>query len=389
MGSRGRSEIQRDMSIMPENETPPAIRIHRVGNREGWQRLETRWDELLSDSTADAVFLCWAWLDTWLEVYGDGGEWVVLVAEDPAGRLLGIAPMMLDRAGSKGPGKWVRRLMLLGQKADTASEYLDWIVRRGFEDDVTGAVARHVLQDMAGEWDLIEFSTVREDSMVLAAMRRAFKAAGADVAVKTLTTSPYLPLPASWDEFLAGRRGKFKQRWSKLHRDHRVELRFGGVDFSVDEGMAKLQQLNQQRWGESGTSFRSARYVRFHQQVANRLHKEGRLLLIFLELDGQIIAGRYDFVHGGKAWCFQGGWLPEWEKRSAGKMLVTEIIRWAIQQGLREYDFLGGSAAYKSDWTDTCRTLVTVTTVNPRSWRGRSFLCLRDFKRRLTSLMAR
>ena len=377
------------MSLKPDSDGAATIRIHRVGNLEGWRGLETRWDELVGNSTADAVFLCWAWLDTWMEVYGDGGEWVVLVAEDPAGRLLGIAPMMLDRAGTKAPGKWVRRLMLLGQKADTASEYLDWIVRKSFEEEVTWAVARHLLQDMAGEWDLIEFSTMREDSMVLAAMRRAFKAAGAPLTVETLTTSPYLPLPASWDEFLAGRRGKFKQRWTKLHRDHRVELRFGGVDFSVEEGMAKLQQLNQQRWGESGTSFKSARYVRFHQQVASRLHKEDRLLLIFLELDGQIIAGRYDFVYGGKAWCFQGGWLPEWEKRSAGKMLVTEIIRWAIQQGLREYDFLGGSAAYKSDWTDTVRTMVTVTAVQPRSWRGRSFVWLRACKRRLASLTAR
>lgn len=377
------------MPIMPENETSPSIRIHRVSNQAGWQSLESRWDELLTDSTSDAIFLCWAWLDTWLEVYGDGGDWVVMVAEDPTGRLLGIAPMMLDRASTKGPGRWVKRLMLLGQKADTASEYLDWIVRRGFEDTVTSAIAMHLLHDMAGEWDLIEFSAMREDSMALTAMRRAFNAAGAPMRVEFLTTSPYLPLPSSWEDFLAARRGKFKQRWNKLHRDHRVELRFGGLDFSVDEGMAKLQQLNQQRWGESGTSFRSAHYVHFHQRVAARLHKKNCLLLVFLELDGQIIAGRYDFVYGGKAWCFQGGWLPEWEKRSAGKMLVTEIIRWSILQGLHEYDFLGGSAAYKSDWTDTSRTLVTVTAIHPRSWRGRSFVWLRSIKRWLVSLKAR
>lgn len=377
------------MPIMPENETSPSIRIQRVSNQARWRSLESRWDELLTDSTSDAIFLCWAWLDTWLEVYGDGGDWVVLVAEDPTGRLLGIAPMMLDRASTKGPGRWVKRLMLLGQKADTASEYLDWIIRRGFEDTVTSAIAMHLLHDMAGEWDLIEFSAMRVDSMALTAMRRAFNAAGAPMLVEFLTTSPYLPLPSSWENFLAGRRGKFKQRWNKLHRDHRVELRFGGLDFSVDEGMAKLRQLNQQRWGESGTSFRSARYVNFHQRVAARLHNKNCLLLVFLELDGQIIAGRYDFVHGGKAWCFQGGWLPEWEKRSAGKMLVTEIIRWAIQHGLHEYDFLGGSAAYKTDWTDTCRTLVTVTSIHPRSWRGRSFVWLRSFKRWLVSLKAR
>lgn len=377
------------MSMTRNTETASGIRIRRVVNLEGWQGLETIWDELLSDSTADAVFLCWAWLDTWMEVYGDGGEWVVLVAEDPCGRLLGLAPMMLDRAGTKGPGKWVRRLMLLGQKADTASEYLDWIVRRGFEVDVTWAVAKYLLQDMAGEWDLIEFSAVREDSLALAAMRGAFKVAGMPLIIEPLTTSPYLPLPTSWEEFLAGRSAGFRQRWKKLHRDHRVALLFGGVDFSVEEGMAKLQELNQQRWGESGTSFRSARYVRFHQRVANRLHKEDRLLLIFLELDGQIIAGRYDFVHGGKVWCFQGGWVPEWEKRKPGKTILTEVFRWAIEQGLNEYDFLGGSAAYKSDWTDTCRTLVTVNAVHPRSWRGRGFVCLRSFKRRLASLMAR
>lgn len=365
---------------LPKPESPtPAFKIRRIRDAEGWKSLESRWDELLRNSQADAVFLCWDWLDTWLKVYGHGGEWVILVAEDDNGQFVGVAPMMLDH-GNEIPGRWLRRLILIGQKADTASEYLDWVILRGREGDVGDAFARFVISDMAGEWDLLDFDAMLSTSPTIATIQKHL---GRSLAVRNLTTAPFVKLATSWEDFLSRKRAKFRSRWSRFHREHRVDLRLAGRDLTVTEGMTRIQKLNEQRWGNERQSFLSENYRRFHNEVAERLHRRGHLLLIFLEVDGTVIAGRYDFAYGGKGWSFQGGWLPEWEKLSAGKLMLTEVIRWCIEHGLGEYDFLGGKASYKDDWADESRAMVTLEARNPRSFRGLLYQIAKMIKRLL------
>jgi hypothetical protein len=54
------------------------------------------------------------------------------------------------------------------------------------------------------------------NAMVLAAMRRAFQASWCTTDRRGPDHQPDLPPRASWDDFLAGRRGKFKQCRNKL-----------------------------------------------------------------------------------------------------------------------------------------------------------------------------
>lgn len=363
----------------PEKPPPPLLHVERIRDVEGWKKLEPEWNALLRDSAADAIFLTWEWLDTWLEVYGDGGEWVILTARNQEGQLLGVAPMMLERCA--GPvGRWMRRVILVGQKADTASEYLDWILRRGYEAEVVLAFCNYLLSRQCAPWDLLCFGAMRADSATIPLLEKEFAARGQTLGVEVTTTAPYLTLPSTWTSFLESRRAKFRQRLKKFHCDHSVAIRLVSRDMSVAQGMDKIRELNERRWGEKRQSFLSQRYTRFHDRVAERLHSQGYLLLIFLEADGVIIAGRYDFVYGGKGWSFQGGWLPEWEKESAGKLILTEIMRWCIDHGIKEYDFLGGAAAYKSDWTDETSQIVDITGCNPKSWRAKCY----HFMKRVT-----
>jgi CelD/BcsL family acetyltransferase involved in cellulose biosynthesis len=105
--------------------------------------------------------------------------------------------------------------------------------------------------------------------------------------------------------------------------------------------------------------------------------------MLFLEVDGEILAGRYDFAYGGKCWNFQGGWVPGHEKLSLGKMLLMEEVKWCVERGLNEYDFLAGEASYKDEWATGRRELARVEAINPHSMRGRLFFMLRRLKRML------
>jgi|GEM_PF-2067553 len=364
--------------------TSAGIQVRWISEPAEWKQLKSFWSELLSNSSADAIFLCWDWLDTWLEVYGDGGTWVILTATGRDGVLIGVAPMMLDRGTGLG-GKWLRRLLMIGQKADTASEFLDWILRKGFEQPATNALCQFIFSNLADLWDILLFNSMRADSAMIPMLVAEGTCRKCFPSVTKTTTAPYVTLAPTWDAFLNQQRGKFRQRWNKFHRDHSVTIRLAGRDMSVADGMAKIRQLNESRWGHRRQSFLSERYIRFHDRVAERLHKSGHLLLIFIEADGEIVAGRYDFAYEGKGWSFQGGWLPEWEKLSIGKMMLTQVMRWCIEHGLKEYDFLGGSASYKNEWSDGERAMVSIQAANPASIPGRLYLCLKDIRDRLRS----
>lgn len=340
--------------------TSKDLTVRMVETPAGWAALGAGWNELLAESDANEVFMTWEWLDCWMQVYGDGGQWIILVAENIQGQLVGIAPMMIHQC------RGVRYLQLVGQKADTTSEYLGWLLRRTWENDAGPAFADFLQRQACRYWDVLDFHYVPAGSATARAVAQLFPDTFKS---SRQTLCPVLPLPGSWEAFLASRRAKFRQRWTRFQREHTVLVRVAGRDFTVTQGLEILQNLNEKRWGERRQSFKSARYVRFHQMAAERLAAAGHLLLIFLEVDGQIIAGRYDFVYNGRALSFQGGWLPEWEKQSAGKLILTAIMQWCCENGVREYDFLGGAAAYKDDWAEDSRELLSLSAENPRSSR--------------------
>ena len=365
--------------LATEKSHPPCLNVEWIRDKDRWKHLESEWNELLQDSAADAVFLSWDWLDTWLEVYGDGGEWVILTARGQDGQLMGVAPMMLDRGRGK-VGRWISRLILVGQKADTASEYLDWILRRGREATVVQAFCHFIFCDLSKWWDVIQFDSMRSDAVSIPLIADFCLSQKVFVAVTPTSTAPYLTLPETWEVFMGQQRGKFRQRWNKFQRDHKVVVKVAGKDLTVSEGMAVIQDLNERRWGERRRSFLSDRYREFHEKVSLRLGDRGHLLMLFLEVDGVIVAGRYDFAYGGKGWSFQSGWSTEWEHISIGKLMLTQVVKSSIEAGLTEYDFLGGEADYKTEWANGERGLSSLSGVNGKSVRGRLFDILKRIR---------
>jgi CelD/BcsL family acetyltransferase involved in cellulose biosynthesis len=354
--------------VSPESSTS-TLNVQLLSTSADWGHLKSRWQELLENSRSDALFLSWDWLDTWLSIYGSGGEWVILLVENEAKQILGVAPMMIDQ-GSGTPGRWIRRLLLIGQKADTASEYLDWVLRSGYEEQVAAVICDYIFTDLASRWDILLFGSMREDSVTIPLIAKAFAKRGIQISKHRVTAAPYVSLPSTWDEFLSRRSSTFRQRWKKFHREHAVVLRVVGKDFSVSEGMETLRRLNALRWGDERRSFLSPNYVRFHDEVAARFYQRKQLLMLFLEVDGEVVAGRYDFDYAGKGWCFQGGWLPECEKLRPGRTMMAYQMQCCIERGLLEYDFLGGDASYKGEWSQAERWIIDLGARNPSSLRG-------------------
>src|SRR5690606_12126623 len=123
----------------PRRETGTAT-VERVSDAARFGAMRGEWNELLADSRSANPFLTWEWLHTWWKHFGAGPTLHILtVRAGEGGRLVAAAPLRV--AG--GPLSWLSRLEFLGTGA-AGSDYLDVIVRAGYEQTSLGALAAHL-----------------------------------------------------------------------------------------------------------------------------------------------------------------------------------------------------------------------------------------------------
>lgn len=347
------------------------IRCHR--SPEAFRALAPQWNALLRRSRSDSVFLTWEWISTWWEVFGTRFRLLLLTAEDPPGTLIGIAPLMVGVRRSA-TGLPFRALMLIGQQADTLAEYLDWIIAPGREAEVATAFYATLRRDLASEWDFLFFERVLTTSPNLPILEREASSRRFPARRERPLPSPYTVLPSSWEALLAQKSRNFRSQWNnswnRLRAAGEVRFEYAGAGLPIEQALEEVARLHRERWGSRSRSFSTDEYLAFHRRLAARFHDNGWLLLVVLTLDGKHIAARYDFVYGDKLWCIQGGWSPAFADQRVGMLLTGTVIRWGIERGLREYDFLGGEADYKRRWATGERTMTNLVACNPRSARG-------------------
>src|SRR5438105_4444855 len=89
-------------------------------SEEMFDGLQSEWNRLLDRSSSDTVFLRWEWIHTWWTLFKAERRFYALAVRDQ-GRLVGIAPLYIDRPGPLG----VRQLKLCSD--ELGPDYLDLI----------------------------------------------------------------------------------------------------------------------------------------------------------------------------------------------------------------------------------------------------------------------
>ena len=333
------------------------------------QQLAPEWNCLLARTRSNSVFLSWEWMASWWPVFGDRFELRLLTWRDQDQKLIGIAPLMIGK--ERLFRRDFRALMIIGQKGDTLAECLDFFVDEAAEVTVINDFLDYITGPMRSEWDVLFFERVLETSPMFNILRKYFPDGIADGELK----SPFLTLKSSWNDLIGGKSRNFRNQWNnswnRLMKQGDVKFLFAGTDVPLDVAMGEVARLHRQRWGSESASFKTDKYLRFHNDLAKRFQENGWLCLMLVAVNGEHIAARYDFSYGGKVWCIQGGWNESYDHMRVGTVLTGKVIEWGIQRGQKEYDFLGGDSDYKRRWADGERTMLNFTVSNSTTSSGR------------------
>ena len=346
--------------------------------------LRAEWDELVDASDA-SVFNSWEWLFPWFRRIGPRRRLRILTARDGAGRLLGIAPLSIER--HRVLGRAVRRLRFLGD-AGIGSDYLDLVARRDHREAVTRAFARAVLEDRES-WDLVDLIDLDEGSPTVAVFREVFAIGPYDISQTDRFVCPrerFRP-EESFQEFLrrTRRRENYLRRKSWLERQAGYRIETTEDPTRLPEAFDELLRLHRLRWDPEGGSqgIRGPRIEAFHRDATALLAERGRLRLYTMKVGRQAVASAYAIVDHGAFLYYQSGYDPRWRDRSVGLVLVGQTFKDSFDLGLREYDFLRGNEGYKYDWVTGEHRTVALR-IQPRDgpgpWIGREERAVRSLR---------
>ena len=303
----------------------------------GWTGLdEKRWNGLLDRSKLPSVFLSWQWQTQWAQAFARDRRLHLLSVTDEEGGLTGLLPLYEEQPAT---------LRFLG--GVDVSDYLDVIVAAGREEEVWHALLQHRATESV-EWDL---HAIRATSLTPSLVPALAPAYGLQVSTTVEERCPVLPLPETWDDYLA--RLSAKDRHELRRKMRKLERELPGATVRShhghegwDEALSRFLRLH--RLSKVGKArFMDERMERFFRDATGALAAAGWARLWFLECAGAAVASFLCLEYAGTVGLYNSGFDPAHAGLAPGIVLLAHVIRDAIDRGIPTFDFLRGEEPYK------------------------------------------
>ena len=304
--------------------------------REELEGLQDEWQALLDDDRAGKVFCRPVWQRVWIEEFAGERESLFLTVRD-AGRLIAVAPLLRDGTN----------LSLVGDH--NICDYMDFVVAPGQEREVLALLLDTLQRE---DWTEMDLHGLAAGSPTLTLLPALARERGLAVRVDREAVCPQLDLPPTWDEYLAqlGKKNRHELR-RKMRRlqNTAVSLRLAALKApaEVAEGMDTFLRLMTLRCDKS--QFMTPEMERFFRRVALALAVEGLVTLYMLEMNGRGVASLLCFEDEKRVLLYNSGYDPDLSFLSVGLISKALVLRNAIEEGRRHFDFLRGDEPYKYD----------------------------------------
>ncbi len=349
------------------------------------------WTTLLSHSNQNVVFLTWEWLSTWIEVYLEENQLLVIaIFRDDV--LIGLAPLWVRRSTKFGVVS-VREVHFLGSR-EVCSDHLDMILHRDYAGEAAQAIWQELFDPLQREWDVLKLEHTPQDSPMIRLVHQQARddERCAMYEVVDFSVCPYIILPETYDKLVMSIGSKTRYNISKserlLEKQGAVTFDTCATEEELDALYPWLVETHKKNWARRGKfgSYALPRFSEFHRRISRLFLKNGWLCLSALRIDGVPIASTYSFNYGGIISGYLAAVDFEYDRRlSVGRILLARSLEQAVASKSCIFDMLRGEESYKYHWTARDRRNVSVVLYN-RTLRGLFMLTLsanRNFARAL------
>jgi CelD/BcsL family acetyltransferase involved in cellulose biosynthesis len=295
--------------------------------------IAAEWDAL-ADRVGSPPFLRPGWFAAWWDAFGAGSLEILALRHD--GSLAAVLPLARRFGVLRSLSNW--HTPAFAPVAEPAAE---------------PALASQLLARDARQ---IALSFVDPGTPLV---RNCLQGANRRPLVHLLQRSPFLTLDGTWQEF---ERSRVSSRHRALIRRRRRQLEDAGpltVEICdggshLDRRLGEAYAVEASSWkGEAGTAITSrAATTRFYTAVARWAAARGELRLIFLRVGDRAIAVDFSLEAAGTHYLLKTAYDPAFRRFGPGAVLRHDMVARAFARGLSVYEFLGGEARWKREWTD-------------------------------------
>ena len=298
------------------------------------------WLPLFEQSATQSIFLSLPWQTAWaLNCCGSVNEHPVLtIRDDTDNSLQGIAPL-----------SHVKDAVTFGLDYNV-TDYQDILAVQGQEVDVWDAVLAYGATE---GWRSIDLTGMREDSPSTQILASRAAEHGWRVDRDVWDVSPFVSLPDSWDNHVQSLskkdRHELRRKLRRLEGSGEAEYRI--YDHDNDELPDALEDFVSLmgKSSEAKSDFLTPDRRAFLETLTRTMADADSLQLAFLNVGGKPVSATMSFMEGDRLLLYNSGYDPDYSHLSVGLLLKAYGLRGAIEQGLREYDFLRGNEPYKYD----------------------------------------
>jgi CelD/BcsL family acetyltransferase involved in cellulose biosynthesis len=306
--------------------------------------ISSDWDSLLERSPCNRAFSSSSWFLAACRHVPLMSPYVILARRGET--LVGVLPLALTHDGEIAgfPGRF--------------SDYND-LVALPEESHVLAGLLNYAISG-SKSYKRVVLSNIRRDSNCMRAVQvlRLTGHRGGPISQDRICR--YIRLSSGYEEYLATRGRRFRKTLRYAHRQatsNNVEVRQLEVEhFPWDQLPDVFLSLHLSRMGVK-SCFASAEGESFAREMLPKLFAERRMQVFALFEQEKPIGIDLCMVGVNSLCAWNGGFSPEAEHWSPGRLLIDTEIKQAYAMQLEEYDFMRGEEDYKFGWATHSRVI--------------------------------
>ena len=340
-----------------------------------FEKIEPAWQELLSETRTESLFLQHGWLIENLRTFR-ATPFIILV-EDSAGELVAAAPFRVIRTGLL--GRLCRRIQCIGSGPDL----YDWTAFPQRAEVDTRAVLETIasaLLDHQHQWDLLDHRFFFEAAPLqqLSELLAAHLPSGSPWEIQSPMGYHRLPLPVATEAYLQKKSLRKKLNNARNHMavdfpEQSLRLTFvSPQDADWESQLDAFFKTYKAYWQERNIATNAMRYPalgQFYKRMFARYGgtdtTPGTFLFSQLLLEDTPVSAQF-VLREKQTWmsyliCYDA----DYARIRPGMLHFNALIRQAIESGAEYYSLGRGDEAYKQDWTTEVAPLYSLVFHQP------------------------
>ena len=312
--------------------------IDRITGLEEFSGIKKEWDECLSFSSQDTVFLTFDWFYSWWKSFGSGYELKILLFRDSTGTLNGIAPLK-QKEGNLG-----------FMASREVTDYCDFVIRQGMEEEIIETFLLEIEKN-SNELDRLHLINIREESLSLSLLTRLAGELALSAEVLETEVSLLLDLPGSYQSFVSclsrKNRHELRRKVRKTETLPDMEIKRVTDPGEVQIFLETFISLHRKSSLSKAGFWEQQGMTEFFREITFRFSRQGWLELSLLAIDKEPAASLLTFLYKDEVLHYNIAFHPSFAAYSPGICLFNHSIERAIGLGKRRVDFLRGREKYK------------------------------------------